>query len=653
MVGFQGTHAVAPSAPPAPRIRSGDLVSGVRRLLSAPFAVEPWLGRAHEQPLRSLPPTRRYAPRVALALGVLGTILVVYLTAQNDHASPSGFAVGTRVVIISSLLAAGAYMVRDPTRRRFGSMVLGVALLACAWLLNGAARSLPFTIGVAAAPLMVGANCLLLLAHPRGYLRGRVEARLLASAIAAAAALWWALMLISPDAPFSTPLLRCGRNCSSNLLFSGHATDGFSDFLIVLAVGAWVALHAAVVAQLAKRVLSACAPARRMLYPIAATAAAQLAFLVAFLIADGAGGAAAQKLGGLYLAAVAAIPAAVFIGIALERQFLGVALARYIGVLSRNGNGVEGAMATALEDPSLEILFKSERTGGYVDADGVARQPPGTEDRRGVVEIRDDGEAVGLVAFDQELGDMRRFVIAAAEAAALALRTQRLQAEVAASYLELNDVRRRALNAAATERVRIQRDLHDSAQQRLLAIRARMRTAEQELLEDVPRLELMREMETELDAAFEEIRDAITRTHPAVLSDFGVRAALRAACRRCTPPAVLAADGVGRYPREIENAVYYTCLEALQNVQKHAGPEARPAIAMRDAGDALYFEICDQGVGFDQRGARAGNGIRNMRERLESVGGQVLIRSPAAGGTIVSGRVPLMSRLPAGAGPRS
>lgn len=569
--------------------------------------------------------------------------LVAYLTHANPHLAESGFGVPARVAIIGSLLATGAYMMSDATRRRLGAMVLGTGLLACVWLLNGSARSLPFTVGMAAAPLMVSANCLLLLVHPRGYLRTRNEAVFLAIGTSLLSLLWWTLLLTSSGPPLKTPLLQCGAHCPSNLLFV-TSTPSVAGTLKGLALATWTALYAGTGVVLWRRMGHACGPARRMLLPVTATAVAQLLLLVGFLIAESVDGDSAHPVGTVYVAVVAVIPAAIFVGLALERQFLGLALARFIGLLARAGSGgVQATMAEALEDPSLEILYRSERTGAYVDAQGVPHDAPGSRERRSVVEVAGDGEAIGLVLFDAELGDMRLFVTAAAEAASLALRADKLQAEVAASYREQRDARLQAMSAVVSERARIQRDLHDSAQQRLLAIRSRIRNAEQELLEDVPRLKLLRSMEVEVEEVFDDLRDVIARTYPAVLADFGLAAALRAACRRHSPTPRLTVNGLARYPAGIEPAVYFTCVEALQNIAKHAGLQAAPSVSLRDAGDALYFDVADRGPGLAASAAE-GQGFTNMRERIQSVDGQLTIRSRADGGTIVSGRVPLPRR---------
>jgi len=206
---------------------------------------------------------------------------------------------------------------------------------------------------------------------------------------------------------------------------------------------------------------------------------------------------------------------------------------------------------------------------------------------------------------------------------------------------ELQASRARLVAAADAERRRIERNLHDGIQQYLLSVSVKARLVERVGTSDREATnKLLGELVDEIQSALVELRALGHGIYPPLLSSSGLRDALSAACRRVTPPAELEADGLGRYPVEVESAVYFCCVEALQNAAKHAGPVARVSLSLREIGKRLQFEISDSGPGF-QVGQGAGAGLANMRDRLGAVGGSLAIESSPARGTVVRGEVPL------------
>ena len=144
----------------------------------------------------------------------------------------------------------------------------------------------------------------------------------------------------------------------------------------------------------------------------------------------------------------------------------------------------------------------------------------------------------------------------------------------------------------------------------------------------------------EVDKTLDEIRALARGVYPSQLADQGLADALRAAALRLPMAAIVEPDGIGRYPQEVENAVYFCCLEAMQNASKHA-PDAHSVTIILGGGDALVFEVRDDGGGFDDSAAQEGAGLTNMRDRLAAIGGAVEIRSVLGRGTVVTGKVPL------------
>jgi signal transduction histidine kinase len=223
----------------------------------------------------------------------------------------------------------------------------------------------------------------------------------------------------------------------------------------------------------------------------------------------------------------------------------------------------------------------------------------------------------------------------------MALENERLTAAVAASVAEVAASRARIQSAADEERRRIERDLHDGAQQRLVALRVKLALAEEIVQQDpadgASRLHLLGD---EVAAAVEDIRSLASGVYPALLAERGLPEALGAAARRSPVDTRVSRDGVGRYALDVESAVYFCCLEAMQNASKHAPGARRVTIELRED-DRLRFEVRDDGEGFDMRENGWGAGLTNMRDRIEAVGGRLVVRSAPGEGAAVSGSVPL------------
>ena len=207
--------------------------------------------------------------------------------------------------------------------------------------------------------------------------------------------------------------------------------------------------------------------------------------------------------------------------------------------------------------------------------------------------------------------------------------------------VELQASRGRLVAAADAERRRIERNLHDVAQQHLVALAVKVRRLEQLAERDPERARsLMTQLQDDVRSAIEELRSLAHGIYPPLLSSAGLGVAMSAACRRAPIPASLEADGVGRYAPEIEAAVYFCCLEALQNVAKYAGAAASARVRIWEDAGGLLFEICDDGAGFEPDRNAEGAGLTNMRDRIGAVGGTLRVESDG-GGTRIRGVVPL------------
>jgi signal transduction histidine kinase len=232
--------------------------------------------------------------------------------------------------------------------------------------------------------------------------------------------------------------------------------------------------------------------------------------------------------------------------------------------------------------------------------------------------------------------------------AGLVLRNVRLTAELQARLteisrqaVELRASRQRIVATQDAERRRLERNIHDGAQQNLVALTVKLRLAANLAKRDPERArDSVKALEAESDQALRTLRALARGIYPPLLREQGLVAAVRAEAEKMAMPATVAADYLDRAAPDIEAAVYFVCLEALQNVSKHANA-SRVQISLRSRDRALSFDITDDGSGFDLERDAQGSGLRNMTDRIEAMGGQLELRSAANHGTTVRGTVPI------------
>jgi len=223
--------------------------------------------------------------------------------------------------------------------------------------------------------------------------------------------------------------------------------------------------------------------------------------------------------------------------------------------------------------------------------------------------------------------------------AGLVLRNVRLTEELRTNLEELRASRQRLVTAQDGERRRIERNIHDGAQQQLVALAVQARIVEGVTGSDPDKArDLLRHLQDGLQEALDDLRDLARGIFPPLLADQGLGAAVEAQARRSTVPVTVEASHVGRYSQEIEAAVYFCTLEALNNVAKYADASA-VTVGLADEGGKLQFRIVDDGRGFDTSVTEYGTGLQGMADRLDAVGGTLDVRSEPGRGTTVIGRV--------------
>jgi signal transduction histidine kinase len=265
------------------------------------------------------------------------------------------------------------------------------------------------------------------------------------------------------------------------------------------------------------------------------------------------------------------------------------------------------------------------------------------------------GELVGLIVVAREAGQSDlgpaddEVLTHLARQAALAIHDLRLGSALEASTDELRrqagelrESRARIVTAADAERRRIERDLHDGAQQHLIGLVVNLEVARELAATDPQQVPpVLDALSGEVHAALDELRDLAHGIYPPVLVDRGLREAIEAALVRARVSGGVDGDGTRRYPVDVEATVYFCCLEAIQNAAKHAGPDARVRVRIWEEDATLLFEIADDGSGFESGDRRGGVGVANMRDRVGALGGQLHIESAPSRGTRVVGGVPL------------
>ncbi|MBA3551839.1 MAG: hypothetical protein H0W27_03065 [Actinobacteria bacterium] len=267
------------------------------------------------------------------------------------------------------------------------------------------------------------------------------------------------------------------------------------------------------------------------------------------------------------------------------------------------------------------------------------------------VPIRHEGELLGALTVTKPRGESLTpaedaLISNLGSHAGLVLRNVRLTEDLLRSAREVRASRKRIVSAQNEERRRLERDIHDGAQQQLVALAVKMGLARQLLSGDPGRAgEVLEETARNSVEALETLRDLARGIYPPLLADQGLGAALAAQARKASLPVEVEAEGVERYEQGIEAAVYFCCLEALQNVTKYAGA-TQARIRLAGERGRVSFTVGDDGRGFDPATTPPGSGLTNMRDRLAALGGTLEIVSLPGEGTTVTGRVPLASPEP-------
>jgi len=538
-------------------------------------------------------------------------------------------------VLAFAFMFFGVFVVAKRPGDRVGVLMIAVAVAFMLPLLAWIPTDLTWTLGVFVFLqfwLVVLGH--LFLAFPTGYLRSTFDRRLVIAAY-----VWWfmidALLVVFID-PAANGWAR------DNPFFVTSNPDLERVVVAVEAVGS-TTLGLLFLYAIVRHWRQASPAGRRVLTPIVWASVPTIAVVVARLF-QGVFGIDMQLVtnGAFGLFALTALPVGFAVG--LLRSRLGRSkvgdLVVELGERPTPGR-VRDTLAGILRDPTLRIAYRVSGSDAYIDDAG---RPISLEAEEQVVTpIERGGEPIAALVHDPAVSDDPDLLRSAVAATRLAVENERLAAEVRAQLEEVRASRVRIIEAGDVERRRVERNLHDGAQQRLVTLSLAMRRLRDELPDEAiatiakPFDGLL----AELRLAIEELRELARGIHPAILTEEGIAGAVASLADRSSVPVGIECAPEGRFPDAVEATVYFVVAECLANVAKYSSAR-RATVAITATDGVLAVEVADDGIG-GADGTR-GTGIRGMLDRVEAVGGGLTVESPTGGGTVVRAEVPIHGR---------
>jgi signal transduction histidine kinase len=579
-----------------------------------------------------------------VAAAFAAAAVAVWLTLRADFLAHPGWLAAQKADFVLGPVLVGLYWRRRRPQNRFGPLLIVFGFLQVPYILESASTPLLFSFGALWEAVIYISTLALILAFPSGRLAGVAAPALVGAGALAVVVPGIAAALLSPHIAPEGSISGCRATCPTNpLLVSAHPALALQLYEIV----SW-AIVAIALATAALEIwrLASGSPPRRRAFAIGTPIA------VLFLLAQ-ATYQMTRLLGGPASTVHAVQWIAVGARAAIWYGFLGALVAAEIyaaGVLRRivrralghpSFGELEAMLREPLGDPEMRLALWGPSSSFWTDANGVALEPPAPATGRVLTEVDREGRLAAGIIHDVQLADDPELLRAAGAVALLALDNAELEAAWKRSLGELRESLARIASAGDVERHKLERDLHDGVQQRLVGLLVRLRLTGERIAGDPADRRALLDLEDEMERAIEELREVAHGIYPSMLGDEGLAAALRSVALGAGATLELEGADGGRYPTEIESAIYYCCREAVQNASKHGGAGARIAIRLQRGPDALVFEVRDAGPGFDGEATTPGAGLRNMQDRLSAVGGRLVIDSTPGQGTIVSGVVPL------------
>jgi signal transduction histidine kinase len=560
-------------------------------------------------------------------IGMLGTIGVVLALALGfvtwlglvGDVSPAHVAIIAWLMLSYSVSGLVAWRCRP--RNRFGPLMVltGLAIFGGS-LIWADGDGVLHTVGQALdlVPLVLIVH--VFVSFPTGRLHGRVERLLIGVGYVAALGGQLAAMAMGGLGPHAIAIVDA-------------PTAAVAVYDTALAVVSAVALSGVVLLTVRRRTRGR--PLRRSLSLLVDSFTVGLVMIAVLLLVGVFGGPAFPVVQRISLLLLGVAPLAFLAGL-LQARLARTAVGDLMVELRDSPADLRAPLARALRDPSLELLYWLPPFGVWADQNGRGVDLP-TDPARVTLIDDDQGDLTAALVHDPALCDEPALLDAVTAAAAIALRTGRLQAQLRANVEELRGSRARVLEAGRRERQRLERDLHDGAQQRLVALSLNLGILQTRLDGDSEAGALLAEARTAIAVSLAELRDLARGLHPAVVSDHGLAVAVESLVARAPVPVRLVIDLDGRVGEDVEVAAYYVVCESLANIGKHASAASASVRLARHDG-RIEVEVVDDGVGGAD--TERGTGLRGLADRVEALGGRLQVWTPHGGGTRVCAELP-------------
>jgi signal transduction histidine kinase len=571
---------------------------------------------------------RAPGPAVLWSIAVAGCVAgaATFVLALNSEivSEPAGLQAALLDWITLPYILGGLVAWSHRPDSRFGPLMVAAGFAMFVSSFQWVEAALPYTIGLAFDLVPAVLVLHVFLAFPSGRLERRAEQVIVATGYAAAIGLQLVKMLLGGVG---------GENLLAVATEPAAANTVQDVQLITIS-----ALALAAVVLLAARRRQTGRPLRRSVALLVDSFALGLVMIAVLLLAGAFELSAFETIRRITFVTVGIAPVAFLIGL-LDARLARSAVGAPLTELRADPSPAElrDALARALGDPSLTLLYWLPEFESWADLDGRAVELPQAGGDRATTLIDRDGVRLAALVHNPLLGDEPARLEAVSAAAGIALENGRLHVELRARLEELKGSRRRVLEAGQYERQRLERNLHDGAQQRLIALSLELGLLEERLAGHPDATSRLEQARGEIALSLEELRDVARGIHPAVVSGHGLDVALESLAARATLPVRLAVDLDGRVQERIEVAAYYVVSESLANVSKHARATSATVDVSRRNG-ALVVEVVDDGVGGAD--SERGTGLRGLADRVEALGGRLRVWTPRGGGTRVRAEIP-------------
>jgi signal transduction histidine kinase len=564
---------------------------------------------------------------VALAAcAAAASSLALVLTSDavgGDVGEPLVLALLSAWITVSYVLCGLIAWLRRPASR-FGPLMIAAGFVSFLTDLSWTSSDVPFTIGQALDLLPPVLFLHVFLAYPSGRLQAWFERALIVTAYATAIGFQAVRMSLGGYGPHN--------------LFEIASNPGAASALLHVQLVAVSAFCFCGVGILAGRRWLNGRPLRRSLALLIDAFALGLVMIAFLLTSYAFDGPWVAEIRWATFVTLGVAPAVFLIGVLHDRLIRSAVGELFLELRADPAPAdLRDALARALRDPSLILAYWLPDFGSYADHDGRPVEVPDPDGRLAMRLIERDGGRVAALLHDPALEDEPELLTAVTAAAGIALENARLNVELRARVEELRGSRARIVEAGQRERQRLERNLHDGAQHRLVALSLQLSLLEEELVGQRSATAQLERARGEIDTSLDELREIAQGIHPAVVTGHGLAVALEQLVARAPVPVRIRVEIGVRLPEAIEMAAYYLISESLANIGKYAQASSATVEVVRANGD-LHVEVTDDGIGGAD--TERGSGLRGLADRVEALGGQLRVWSPRGGGTRLRAEIP-------------